>query len=341
MYDENQLVKVKWNTSNREWLESRGYKYTFRYDTVEIKAKDLLPTSKAKVIATCDYCGKQYSTAIANIVNGLNIYNKCACQKCAQKKAHDIVDRKYNDYYYNEIQKICVENNYKLLSQKEEFKTAHTKIRYICTKHGIQETPIYNMINLGSRCRKCAWESNGNKCKYSTEEVINKISSYYGNKLLNPYEYKDSNVNNLIIKCGICGKEYSVSLNNYMRYEGKKCSHCFHIRSSAEIRIAKFLDENFIKYEREKKFIDCKDKRSLPFDFFLPDYNLIIEFDGQHHFYQTYTKEHFEYTVKHDQIKNNFCKSKGINLLRIPYYDGNDIETIITQKINELKKNIA
>ena len=126
-----------------------------------------------------------------------------------------------------------------------------------------------------------------------------------------------------------------------MRYEGKKCPTCFHIRSNAETRIAKFLDENFIKYEREKRFSDCKDKRCLPFDLFLPDYNLIIEFDGQHHFYPTYTKGHFESTIKHDQIKNNFCKSKGIDILRIPYYEGNDIESIITKKINELKENIA
>lgn len=341
MYNEDQIVKVKWNNSNREWLESKGYKYTFRYDTVEVKAKDLLPTSKAKIIATCDYCGKQYTTAIANIIKGLNTFNKCACKQCAQKKSHDISDSKYQDFYYKEIIKICNENNYILLSKKEDIKTLDTKIHYICQKHGEQETSVYGLVKQGSRCRRCAWELTGDKCRYSVNEVIKKVNSYYGNELLNPFEYKGSNINNLKIKCGICGREYGVSFHNYMRYEGKKCPHCFHVRSSAEIRIAKFLDENFIKYEREKKFIDCKDKRCLPFDFYLPDYNLIIEFDGQHHYYQTYTKEHFEYTTKHDQIKNDFCKSKGINLLRIPYYDGNDIESIIIQKINQLKKNIA
>ena len=56
-------------------------------------------------------------------------------------------------------------------------------------------------------------------------------------------------------------------------------------------------------------------------------YNLCIEYDGIQHFIPTSFKKeseeeklkNFEYVKKHDEIKNNYCKKNGINLLRIRY----------------------
>ena len=78
------------------------------------------------------------------------------------------------------------------------------------------------------------------------------------------------------------------------------------------------MDAIGISYIREKWFDDCRGEtgRVLPFDFFLPDYNTIIEFDGEQHFTPKFNKETFEATVKNDKIKNDFCLTKNIKLIR-------------------------
>jgi very-short-patch-repair endonuclease len=99
------------------------------------------------------------------------------------------------------------------------------------------------------------------------------------------------------------------------------------------MRIREFLEINKISFVQEKRFEDCKDKRILPFDFYLPSYNLCIEFDGQHHFQENHFKN-YKSTKKHDEIKNQYCKDNDIDLLRIPYWEGNKIEDIIAKQLN-------
>ena len=120
----------------------------------------------------------------------------------------------------------------------------------------------------------------------------------------------------------------------------KKISH-------GEEKITKILTEASIKYYSQYTFSDCinpESGRVLRFDFFLPDYNYCIEYDGQQHFlehvqkcssgwnnYNTYYQCH-----KRDLIKDSYCKSHNIGLLRIPYYDYDKINiNYILKKIKE------
>lgn len=71
----------------------------------------------------------------------------------------------------------------------------------------------------------------------------------------------------------------------------------------------------------------------LPFDFYLPSYNILIEYDGEHHFQPVKGwggEEKFKLTQKNDEIKNNYCKDNNITLLRLPYtHTENDIKNEI------------
>jgi len=61
----------------------------------------------------------------------------------------------------------------------------------------------------------------------------------------------------------------------------------------------------------------------LRFDFYIPDKNICIEYDGIQHYKPTYifgSAEKKKKTQKRDQIKNLFCEIIGIKLIRIPYY---------------------
>ena len=96
------------------------------------------------------------------------------------------------------------------------------------------------------------------------------------------------------------------------------------IMSHGEIRIKTYLIRKNINYIWQKKFDDCKNINKLPFDFFLPDYNTIVEFDGVQH-YKAVKKfggeEGLIKRKKHDEIKNNYCKDNNINIIRITNND--------------------
>ena len=116
--------------------------------------------------------------------------------------------------------------------------------------------------------------------------------------------------------------------NAHLRRAG--CPICNESQGSKRIRI--FLSKNNIVFEQEKRFNDCRNIYPLPFDFYLPQYNLCIEFDGSCHFKKTnwngeYTeeqlKENLESYQLRDQIKNDYCKSHNITLLRF-----NNLKTV-------------
>jgi len=70
---------------------------------------------------------------------------------------------------------------------------------------------------------------------------------------------------------------------------------------------------------------DCRNKLPLPFDFFLPKYNLLIEYQGRQHFENNisffHKKDSLEERQKLDQIKRNYCANNKIDLLEISYKD--------------------
>ena len=107
-----------------------------------------------------------------------------------------------------------------------------------------------------------------------------------------------------------------------------------HIESLGEKRIRIYLENNSILFEKQKWFPDCRDRNPLPFDFYLQKYNLLIEYDGRQHFEETdYFTYPLEITQHHDQIKNNYCLTNGIHLIRIPYWNYNKIEEILEQEL--------
>ena len=72
----------------------------------------------------------------------------------------------------------------------------------------------------------------------------------------------------------------------------------------------------------EKKFDNCRHKTPLPFDFYLPDYNLLVEYDGIQHF------ESIKYfggedalllNQLKDKIKTDYTIANNIKLIRIKY----------------------
>lgn len=95
------------------------------------------------------------------------------------------------------------------------------------------------------------------------------------------------------------------------------------------------LKKSDVEFIQEKSFTDCIDKHALPFDFYLPDLNTCIEYDGEQHYFNIkYFGNSLESVQEHDRIKTKYCEDNGIKLIRIPYWEYDNIETILTTELN-------
>lgn len=137
--------------------------------------------------------------------------------------------------------------------------------------------------------------------------------------------------------CSICNN-YTFTIR--ASRHGQRCPKCNFINndSKSEKFIENFLKDNYIKYEKERSFDDCKYKSKLRFDFFLPDFNTIIEYDGIQHFKEIpFFKNSLQEIQKRDIIKNNYCIDKGIKLIRINYKQ--DLSKELDMFIAQLKSH--
>lgn len=102
------------------------------------------------------------------------------------------------------------------------------------------------------------------------------------------------------------------------------------MKSKSEEIICRFLDHHQVTYEVQKVFDDCKDKGVLPFDVFIPSFNCVIEYDGIFH-YEVLDglNNDVESQQRRDMIKTEYCAQHGIKLIRIPYWEKDNIEQIM------------
>lgn len=139
-----------------------------------------------------------------------------------------------------------------------------------------------------------------------------------------------------------CGNYVEVPIGQLMRGHTLSCG-CRH-QSKWEMFIRDFLISLNVLFHPQKRFDGCRNKQQsdmLPFDFYLPDYNICIEYDGEHHFRPIKAwggYEKFLITQENDSIKNEYCKNHNIHLLRIPYtHSKEDIENEILNILSPVK----
>ena len=305
------------NLTSEEFIEKVRKIHNNKYDYSKVKYINL--RTKIEII-----CPKHKSF---NQLPYLHL-NGYGCPKCAREYTKECL-RLTTEKFIEKANKI---HNYKYDYSKVNYVDAFTKIYIICLKHGgFWQNPSSHLTGRG--CSKCANEYHGKYHKSTLEEFIEKA-----NKIHN-YEYDYSKViyKNCDTKVGIiCPKHGIFKQTPYYHLKGQGCPKCKN-NYKGEIAIRNFLTECKIEFKEQKRFKDCKDKRPLPFDFYLPYYNLCIKFDGEGHFQtimrsKRMTKEQMEenlnYVQKHDEIKTDYCKNNGINLLRIRY-DENVEEKLI------------
>lgn len=191
-------------------------------------------------------------------------------------------------------------------------------------------------------CRSCFFKEHPRKNK-----LINETGNKYGFlTVLHKSDRKAGLHVCWVCQCK-CGSIIDVDITSLRRGKTRSCG-CLGT-SYGEFRIKQLLDDNNIKFKKEKTFKDlrCENGKYYRFDFYIPDKNYIIEFDGPQHFKavgwgsKSQIKAAFERTVKNDRIKNDYCAQHNIPLIRIPYTHANDIvlDDLLIEKSKYIYRN--
>lgn len=230
-----------------------------------------------------------------------HIKGKIGCKRCADDS------KKMNT-------EIFIERSRKIHNNKYDYSIANykgifNKVKIICPEHGIFEQYPNSHVNKKRGCLKC-----GGTLKLTNEIFINKSVKIHNN--IYDYSISEYNIGNEEVNI-ICKKHGVFKQQAESHLQGRGCPKCK--SSKGELKISNLLENLKIKYVSQKTFENCKNKKCLPFDFYLPSINLCIEYDGIHHSEPIRGQKLLEYTIKNDEIKNNFCKINNINLLRIRY----------------------
>ena len=243
--------------------------------------------------------------------------NGNGCEECKWEKFSK-TKTKTHEQYVDEVK--IVNPNIEVIGQ---YTNAKIPIEHRCITHNIFWNAYPFAILRGGGCYKCGSEKITNRFKKTHEQYVRDLKNI-NSKIEVLEEYIDS-LTPILHKCLIDNYEWMARPANILH--GTGCPKCSESKGEKSIRI--WLEKNNIDYIHQHKYEDCKDIYPLPFDFYLPKYNTLIEYDGEQHFRPIEHfggQEYFEYIQKHDAIKNEYCKNNGISLLRIPYYKYNNIE---------------
>lgn len=253
----------------------------------------------------------KWETTPASILQG------SGCPICKSEKIRK-AQSKTHEEYIKEVKNI--NPNIQVLGT---YINARTPILHKCLIDNFEWNPMPYSISSGYGCPKCGIRKVADSLRKTNEEYIMQLEKCNRN-IVAIEKYCGANIP-ISHKCLLDGCEWKAKPANILH--GYGCPQCN--ESKGERRIRLWLDKNNIPYKVQKKFYNCSDIKPLPFDFYLPTLNIIIEYDGRQHFESIEFfggQEYLEYVKMHDALKNEYCENNGIPLLRIPYYKFDNIE---------------
>jgi len=311
-------------------------KYTYEYIKKYIKEKGCTLLSseyinvdtKLEIVFTCGHKDKR---RFYNFKNG----HKYLCKKCSGGERYSLEDI---GKFLEEAELTYISGEY-VSNQEKLFFMDSLGYKYHVSLSGIQQ-----YIRNKKIYKKCSIAKFDVSNMYTFENISNWIKIEKKKFDLIGGEFLGAKKKTLLLKCKECGHEWLSHWNHIGCNKG--CPMCNF--SKGEIKVKNFLELNKIKYEFEYKFLDCANILPLSFDFYLPLFNVLIEFQGKQHYEPVCfdgtdlekAQLNFEYGQKNDCIKKDYCEENNILLIEIPYWEFKNIESILTEKLGLRKEAI-
>ena len=257
-----------------------------------------------------------------------NLFNGCyKCHNCYKESKI----RELNDYISEHELPIEIIGDYI---------DSSTNIKCKCTICGNEYYSTPNrIIQTNSICRKCAYIEMGINKRLPIEEFLHRL------EVINPnVEYIDGYINmskNVNVKCKKCGYKWSTRASSLIgKVSGCPNCNC----SKGENKIRDILDYYNIEYISQKTFDGLVGigNLKLRYDFYLPNYNVLIEYQGIQHEKpidfsgrgKEYAIDCFEKQIFHDKTKKDYALKNNIKLFEIWYYDFDKIDELLKKELD-------
>lgn len=310
----------------------KSYKKNPRFCSMECK---LIDRENNRVYKSCDYCHETFfmPKSVYEISIKRNQQRFFCCKECRiESEKHNIDD----------IRKEFEEKGYELIS--DCYESAKTYLKYYCNIHkdkGVLKI-TYDNFKTGYGCKYCGRDKIG-KAKRNDMEKVKNVFLSHDLILVEGQEYHNSQQ-----KLKYICKHHPEKGIQEMSYGNALDCHCPFCRCSrGEKEISNYLDSNNIKYESQKKFSGLIGIGGglLSYDFYLPDFNMLIEYQGEQHYFPFNFKDrkdrdsetaihNYEKQVKHDILKKEYAINNNFNFLEIPYTEYKNISKILNENIN-------
>lgn len=311
-----------------------------------ITTKEEYRNAQQKLSIKCK-CGIPFSTTFSKFMLYDGKHSKRQCNKCGLESRRTSRIKSYKEIK----QYIEKESGCNLLTTKEEYehelldnkKSPSTiKLKLLCKECNTNTFDI--TIRRFNERRKCWCHDCSMKHRSETYEKVKYFVEVESNsrcKLLSS-SYNDDCLEPLQFKCW-CGTKFETSYASFKN--GNKCNCGQHNISNGEKIIEEFFKSNNINYKPQYTFRDCRDEKVLPFDFAVMDdgenIKCLIEYNGKQHYEpcgfgekdESKIIKKFNEQLKHDKIKEDYCKSNDIKLMIIPYWEYDNLENILFKEL--------
>lgn len=289
--------------------------------------------AQTKIKCKCKIDGYEWETRPNDLLR------EHGCPKCGYKRAAQKNAKTHEQFMKAFYKKTKHAQDIKILGT---YVNTETKIKCGCKKCGYEwETRPADLLH-GKGCPQCA----GN-VKLTQEEVINRLHQVNPDiEVLGTY---NGNKTKIKVRCKICGHIWKALPNNLLK--GSGCPKCN--TSKGEKRITQYLDNLGMDYIYDKPYFkDLISTGGNPLrpDFIIPSLTMWIEYDGIQHYNprdfrggmnEQQLQEQFEKVQQNDQIKNQYAKANNWILVRIPYYEYDNIEQILDSYLEEKNINVG
>lgn len=245
----------------------------------------------------------------------------------------------FNPYTIDNIKNWIILNKIEVELISSKYKNNSSSLEWKCLHNDCQETILLDWLHmqLYKKCPYCVGQRVGvSNCLFTKNPNLCKEWDYDKNKDVTPYNITNRSSKKVWWKCPICSHSWKTSVDARHTTSCPACNF-----SKGEREILTWLSENTLNYETQKTFNDLVGigKRPLSYDFYLPKYNLLIEYQGQFHDGNGnyYVKQNLKKQKVHDERKRNYAINNNINLLEIWYWDYDNIKDILETKIKNFK----
>lgn len=270
-------------------------------------------------------CGNEKIVLGCNLKRGLTL--SCGClssEKAAERKFIDLTGEKYGRLLVMEQAESNIQPN----------GTCKTKWKCLCDCGNYTIVDAYNLKSGHTSSCGCY---NSDVSKSKIEDITNQR---FGNLVV--IERAENQKEQIMWLCQCdCGNKCVV--NGYHLKKGHTKS-CGCIKSFGEYNVNTYLSSNNINYDTQVGFdrLLGVGGKKLTYDFYLPDYSLFIECQGQQHYrpIDVYGgEEQFAIQQEHDKRKRYYVENNNYELLEIPYWEYDNIENILNEKLKEVRQN--